>query len=137
MDYVPNGCLYDVIDNYEGVGEPAARFLMKQLINATEYMQNQNIVHGDLKIENILINSNMDIKITDFGFATYQNKEEQLNRCAGTVTYVAPEILKQKQYDGFKADIFSLGVILYITVNGSFPFNEAKDSDEYYNLLKS
>ena len=92
------------------------------------------IVHRDLKPENILLDKNLNVKIADFGFASYK-KIKTLETYRGTKTYMAPEIKEEKVYDGRKSDIFSLGVILYILVHGIFPFGEAKKEDCYYNLI--
>ena len=79
-----------------------------------EYLHKKNAVHLDLKLENILVNEEMDVKIIDFGFATYN--QSKLNAFGGTMSYMAPEIIQRQLYDGFKADIFSLGVILFTSV---------------------
>jgi serine/threonine protein kinase len=93
-------------------------------------------VHRDLKLENILVNSEMELKITDFGFATYYN-HNKTKGYGGTLSYMAPEVSELKLYDGYKADIFSIGVILFITVIGNFPFPEGTKQDKYYSLLTS
>jgi len=89
----------------------------------------KNTVHLDLKAPNILVDKRMQIKIADFGFATSSNIET-LGFYRGTPPYMAPEILEKKYYDGTKADIFSLGVLLFILVVGRFPFRRANDEDE-------
>jgi len=73
MDYVPQGILYDIVEHFDGVGEIVARYFMNQIIEAMQYIQDNKVVHGDLKPENILVNDKFEIKITDFGFATYQH----------------------------------------------------------------
>ena len=75
----------------------------------------------------------MNLKLTDFGFAAYQSKK--LTAYGGTASYMAPEVIERKKYDGFKSDVFSLGVILFLTVIGNFPFPQASKSDKYYSLL--
>lgn len=107
---------------------------MKQLVDAVGYMHSKNLVHRDLKLENILFDKELNLKIADFGFATFRNTS-QLSSYRGTKTYMAPEIKEGKIYDGKKADIFSLGVILFIMVQGIFPFAEAKSNDYYYKLI--
>ena len=72
----------------------------------------------------------MDVKIMDFGFATYNQK--RLMSYGGTMSYMAPEIMQHKPYDGQKADIFSLGVILFMSVLGKFPFAKADMNDKFY-----
>ena len=76
----------------------------------------------------------MNLKVADFGFATYTHGGK-LFSYRGTKTYMAPEIRSQKEYDGHKVDIFSLGVILFITVMGIFPFLNADLSDPYYRHI--
>ena len=76
----------------------------------------------------------MDLKVADFGFACYKNINS-LNSYRGTMTYMAPEIKEGKQYDGTQVDVFSMGVILFIIVQGIFPFKEARTEEYFYNLL--
>ena len=106
---------------------------MNQLLNSAEYLKEQKVAHLDLKLENILVDKDMNVKITDFGFSSYQDK--RLECYGGTQSYMAPEIIELKAFDGHKADIFSLGVILFISVMGVFPFKAAKKNDRYYSLL--
>ena len=123
MDYVPEGMLYDVVENFQGVGEIVANYFFKQLVDGLEYLLKNQVAHLDLKLENILVDSNMDIKITDFGFSSVG--PSYVDAYGGTKAYMAPEILERKSYNGFKADIFSFGVLLFITTIGTFPFVEA------------
>ena len=69
------------------------------MIDAVDYMHNLRCVHRDLKLENILVDDNLDLKIADFGFACYKNIEN-LKSYRGTKTYMAPEIKEGKNYDG-------------------------------------
>lgn len=134
MEYQPAGILFDVVENFKGVGEIISKFFMNQILKSAEYLQSQNVAHLDLKLENILVDKEMNIKLTDFGFSSYQGK--RLLECyGGTMSYMAPEIIELKAFDGHKADVFSLGVILFITVTGFFPFQSAKKDDKYYSLL--
>ena len=97
-------------------------------------MQEKKAVHRDLKLENILVDNGLQLKIADFGFATYK-KISKLTSYRGTKTYMAPEIKEGKTYDGRATDIFSAGVILFIIVLGIFPFSEAKKDEYYYKLI--
>ena len=77
------------------------------MLNAIEYMNNMKVAHRDLKLENILIDCDLTIKIADFGYASFQ-KIDLLSSYRGTFTYMAPEIKEGKQYNGLKVDLFSV-----------------------------
>mmetsp|Transcript_13573 Transcript_13573/g.23096 ORF Transcript_13573/g.23096 Transcript_13573/m.23096 type:complete len:210 (+) Transcript_13573:414-1043(+) len=116
------------------MGEDDGRYFLHQMCDVLGYMQGKGVVHRDLKLENILVDDKMNLKVADFGFATYK-KINKLNSYRGTMTYMAPEIKEGKTYDGKQIDIFSTGVILFIIVQGIFPFKEAKKDEYFYNLL--
>jgi len=104
------------------------------MITAIDYMNSKKVSHRDLKLENILVDRDLNLKIADFGYASFQ-KTEQLSSYRGTFTYMAPEIKEGKTYSGLKVDIFSAGVILFILIKGIFPFKEARKEEFFYNLL--
>jgi len=116
------------------MGEDGGRFFMEQIKDVISYMQDKKAVHRDLKLENILVDNGLTLKVADFGFATYK-KISKLTSYRGTKTYMAPEIKEGKTYDGRLTDIFSAGVILFIIVLGIFPFSEAKKDEYYYKLI--
>ena len=116
------------------MGESYGRFFLNQFIDVLGYMHGKGIVHRDLKLENILVEANYNLKLADFGFATYK-KINRLNSYKGTLTYMAPEIKEEKTYSGKQIDMFSTGVILFIIVVGIFPFKEARPDEYFYNLI--
>jgi serine/threonine protein kinase len=96
-------------------------------------MHEVGVIHRDLKLDNILVNDKMEIKITDFGLSTYNDHETPTY--AGTYPFMAPEVTNRATYDGFAADVFSLGVLLFVMVAGTFPFQRATVNDKIYKLL--
>ena len=134
LEFVKGGLLFDLCQLVGGLGEEGGRYFFKQMITAIEYMQTKNVTHRDLKLENILVDSDLTLKIADFGYASFQ-KEELLSSYRGTFTYMAPEIKEGKKYDGLQIDLFSSGVILFILIKGIFPFKEARKDEFFYNLL--
>jgi len=116
------------------MGEDGGRFFLDQIITVVEYLHNKSIVHRDLKPENMLVDENLNLKVTDFGFATSKNIDALLS-FRGSKRYMAPEIKEEKKYDGRKTDIFSIGVILFVLVQGIFPFREGNKDDYFYKLL--
>lgn len=134
LEYVAGGLLFDVCQTVGGMGEDGGRFVLSQMLDVLTELQSKNVVHRDLKLENILVDDQLNLKVADFGFATFKNIEK-LKSYRGTMTYMAPEIKEGKQYDGRQIDIFSTGVILFIVVQGIFPFKEAKKDEYFYNLI--
>lgn len=136
MEFVTGGLLFDTCQKLGNMGEDVGRYFMHQMLETVEYMHSKQVVHRDLKLENILIDENMDLKVADFGFASYKNINS-LSSYRGTMTYMAPEIKEGKVYDGTQVDVFSMGVILFILVQGIFPFKEARVEEYFYNLVVS
>jgi 5'-AMP-activated protein kinase catalytic alpha subunit len=134
MEFVQGGLLFDVCQNMGAMGEDAGRFFANQMLDAMEYMHGNRVVHRDLKLENILVDERLNLKLADFGFACYKNID-CLKSYRGTFTYMAPEIKEGKQYNGTQVDMFSFAVILFIIVQGIFPFKEARTEEYFYNLL--
>ena len=134
MEYVDGGLFFDFVQSMGAMGEDAGRFFLHQLLNSLEYMHNKGIVHRDLKLENILYDEELNLKICDFGFSEHKNIDK-LRDYVGTKTYMAPEIKQGKTYKGTEIDIFSVGVVLFAIVHGTFPFMEATQTDKFYNML--
>ena len=134
MEFVQGGLLFDLCQTMGAMGEDAGRFFLHQIIDSMGYMHGKRVVHRDLKLENILVTDNLDLKVADFGFACYKGIDH-LKSYRGTMTYMAPEIKENKEYKGTEVDMFSIGVIIFIIVQGIFPFKEARKEEYFYNLL--
>ena len=115
MEFVQGGLLFDLCQTMGPMGEDAGRFFLHQMLDSIDYMHSRRVVHRDLKLENILIDDQLNLKLADFGFACYKNIDS-LNSYRGTMTYMAPEIKEGKTYKGQNVDMFSIGVILFIIV---------------------
>lgn len=95
------------------------------MISAIAYCHSFNVCHRDLKPENILITADLQIKIADFGMAAlHQTSNHHLATACGSPHYAAPELLKNRQYRGDRADIWSMGVILYAMLSATLPFDD-------------
>ncbi|XP_075450877.1 testis-specific serine/threonine-protein kinase 3-like [Ascaphus truei] len=98
--------------------------IFKQIVEALKCCHGQGVAHRDLKCENILMTSDNIPKLSDFGFAVSLNGDILSANFCGPPAYAAPEILQGKSYDAMKADIWSLGVMLYLMVTGYMPFDD-------------
>eukprot|EP01088_Endostelium_zonatum_P008901 TRINITY_DN22078_c0_g1_i1.p1 TRINITY_DN22078_c0_g1~~TRINITY_DN22078_c0_g1_i1.p1 ORF type:complete len:373 (-),score=83.17 TRINITY_DN22078_c0_g1_i1:49-1167(-) len=118
-----NGDLYNYIQTKGPVTEMVAMEIFRQLVDAVDHCHKRNIVHLDIKLENILIDDNtLEITLADFGFATYFEEGAKLEKWCGSPFTVAPEIITRTPYDARTVDIWALGSVLYTILNGSYPF---------------
>ena len=134
MEYICAGDLLTYIKKRSKLTENIAKFIFKQIILALQYIHNHNIVHRDIKLDNILIDLDNNIKICDFGVSKKIKKDDIMVEQCGTPAYIAPEILKNKGYEGFGVDIWSAGVVLYAMLSGTVPF-KGGDLKELHKLI--
>eukprot|EP00760_Papus_ankaliazontas_P011318 PhM_4_TR14714/c1_g1_i1/m.7538 len=129
LELVTGGELFDKIVAAKKFDEATARRYFQQLVMGIYYCHLQGIAHRDLKPENLLLDSNDNVKISDFGLSNLQRGGPQgggtlLQTVCGTPNYVAPEVLREKGYNGFQADVWSCGVILFVMLAGYLPFDD-------------
>ena len=89
-----------------------------QILLGLIHIHKKGIIHRDIKLDNILLNENLDCKICDFGVSRVMLPNEVIYEKCGTPAYLAPEVIQEKGYSGFKADVWSLGVLTYYLITG-------------------
>ena len=127
------------IRNQKNISEKKYKILtliFKQIFSAFDYIHKKNIFHRDIKLENILLTKNYEIKIIDFGFGLYNPRNYLQKFFCGTPNYMAPEIIMKKEYDCQKADMWSLGILLYKLFCADFPFKGKDEKDLYRHIIK-
>ncbi|KAF8921729.1 hypothetical protein BGZ58_003958 [Dissophora ornata] len=137
LDYVSGGELFEFVAAKRAVAsEQDMQYIFAQIVDAVDYLHQHNIVHRDLKLENVILEPRTgaplrpQVKLTDFGLAKVIEEDAPLltTRC-GSEDYAAPEIILGQPYDGREADIWSLGVVLYALLVGFLPFNKHPGMD--------
>merc|ERR1712154_460922 len=140
LEFASGGELFDFLMFTGNFDEYASRSYFHQMIDGLEAMHKLGIAHRDLKPENLLLNDRYVLKIADFGFATSfidesgSGKIQKMKTACGTKGYLAPELLKGKKYT-HKCDIFALGIILFTTYAGFPPFQNAVETDWWWDKL--
>ncbi|KAJ1656576.1 hypothetical protein IWQ61_003870 [Dispira simplex] len=137
MEYASGGELFDYILAHRFLREKEACRLFAQLISGVDYLHKSHIVHRDLKLENLLLDNNRNLKITDFGFANQFERasEDLMATSCGSPCYAAPElVVNDGMYVGTAVDIWSCGVILYAMLAGYLPFDDDPTNPEGDNI---
>ncbi|HMO18068.1 MAG TPA: serine/threonine-protein kinase [Oligoflexia bacterium] len=137
MEYAPGGDLRDVLD--KGKEIPISTFLIiaRQLSAGLSAIHKKAIVHRDIKPENILFSADGQIKIADFGisFSSQVSRITANGSLVGTINYMAPEYVKRGIFDP-RADIFSLGIMLYELLTGKHPYGYSKSLEELLEKME-
>lgn len=132
LDCATEGELYDYINKRGKLTEKDARRIFRQIVAAVNYCHQNGVVHRDLKLENIVLDENGNVKIADFGLSNFYSLTNLLSTYCGSPLYASPEIVNGHPYYGPEVDCWSLGVVLYTLVYGAMPF----DSSDFNVLRK-
>ncbi|XP_057435377.1 CBL-interacting serine/threonine-protein kinase 14-like [Lotus japonicus] len=127
MEFAAGGELFHAVEGKGRLDEPLARKYFRQLISAVKHCHSRGVFHRDLKLDNLLLDGNGDLKVTDFGLSAVKSQirsDGLLHTACGTPSFVAPEILAKRGYDGATVDVWSCGVVLFALTAGYLPFND-------------
>uniref|UniRef100_A0A182IR27 Non-specific serine/threonine protein kinase n=1 Tax=Anopheles atroparvus TaxID=41427 RepID=A0A182IR27_ANOAO len=122
-EHAAQGEIFDHLVANGRMREEEASRIFSQIVTALDYCHRNGIVHRDLKAENVLLDTEMNVKLADFGFSNTFVAGQVLRTWCGSPPYAAPEVFQGVEYDGPKSDIWSLGVLLYVLVCGALPFD--------------
>lgn len=136
FEYVSGGQLLDYIIQNGLIPEPKAREFARSIGSVLSYLHKNNVVHRDLKIENIMIDSHGNLKLIDFGLSNFYNPRSILETYCGSLYFAAPELLTATPYVGPEIDVWSFGVVIYVLVCGRIPFDD-DDANELHAKIKS
>ncbi|PKA63961.1 CBL-interacting serine/threonine-protein kinase 23 [Apostasia shenzhenica] len=139
LEYCKGGDLSLYIQNHGRVPEATAKYFMQQLANGLQVLRENNLIHRDLKPQNLLLSTTDDnsvLKIADFGFARSLQPLGLAETLCGSPLYMAPEIMQLQKYDA-KADLWSVGAILYQLVTGKTPFTGNTQIQLLHNIVNS
>ena len=125
MEYAAGGDLLAFINNKGRLGENEAKEIFKQIVYGLGHIHSRCILHRDIKLDNILLDSEGGIKICDFGVSKIYTKGNFVSEKCGTPAYIAPEVISGEGYEGYYIDHWSLGVVLYAMLCASVPFKAA------------
>jgi protein-serine/threonine kinase len=137
LEYASGGELFDHILAHRYLRERDASKLFAQLISGVWYCHKKKIVHRDLKLENLLLDRNRNVIITDFGFANHFEKKQDdlMQTSCGSPCYAAPElVISEGMYVGSAVDVWSCGVILYAMLAGYLPFDDDPNNPDGDNI---
>lgn len=135
MEYASNGDLSSIIKRPKRLEPIIVKKYMEQIISSVKYLHSfvPPIIHGDIKLENILLDEHCNCKLTDFGWSNFDYGDKNKEIHGGTPQYLSPEIINKTGYDK-KVDIWAIGVLFYEMLTGENPFNSIDNNKIYTNI---
>ncbi|KAG0684328.1 hypothetical protein C6P42_003509 [Pichia californica] len=135
LEYYPSGDLFEYVTTNQHLSVDESLRIFTQIVGAVYFLHKSGCCHRDLKLENVLLDKHLNVKLSDFGFtrelpfAQYGTKS-LLSEYCGTGAYMAPEIVQRVPYSGIKIDIWALGVMFYTMITGEMPFDDSLEFKE-------
>ena len=127
MEYLPKKNLIEKIILKKRLSENEALIIFIQLLDALIYIHKMNITHRNIRTEHILFDNNNHPKLIGFDYSTFYEKNKKIKGMFGSLCYTCPEILNDEEYNPELADVWSLGIVLYVMICGYLPFSEEDD----------
>lgn len=138
MFYCTNGTLKDVVHNRGKLTELEAKYYIRQIVKGLIYLKENEIIHRDVSLENIMLDDKMQVKIGDFSIvAKLRDRFQRRRSLVGKPHYLSPEILEENRWDGysFEVDIWALGVCLFRMLVGKMPY-DSEDQNAIYQRIQ-
>eukprot|EP00435_Cladocopium_sp_Y103_P034265 s2142_g8.t2 len=135
MEFASGGDMFDYLSGKGHIKEPEACHFFHQLMAGVEQVHSMDVVHRDIKLENLLLDGRRNVKIADFGCSTRFRRGQTFTERCGTLNYVAPEMIAGDGYVPPQCDLWSCGVALFLLLCGNFPFEEARKRALFRKIL--
>jgi MAP/microtubule affinity-regulating kinase len=116
------------------IAERACRAIFQPIAKALSYLHRLNIAHRDIKLENVIRDEELTPKLLDYGFSTCIEAGLHTQLFCGTPSYRSPEVVQRREYRGETADVWALGVLLFVALTGVFPFRGATDEELFRKI---
>lgn len=137
MELCRGGDLFQYIVENQHLSELEAKYCLKQIFEALQYVHSSGVVHRDLKPENLFFDEFGRIKIGDFGLSRFVNSQGLAHTPCGSVCYASPECIIGNSYDGRKSDVWSVGVIAYAMLVGVLPWTKRNQNQLFEQIRKA
>ena len=136
LEYIKGCSLLDLVkkEHDHVLKEKRAINIFHQVVQGIAYCHSKNICHRDIKLENILVKNNDEVKIIDFGFAIKNDTNTYNKLLCGTPSYMSPEIVNKKKYIAQYSEVWTLGVLLFVMLYGRFPFKGKNEEDLFMKI---
>lgn len=135
LELCAKNSLMELVKKRKRLTEPETQYYMWNLVQVMKHLHGLNIIHRDLKLGNLFLSGNMELKVGDFGLAAkLQHPEERKRTICGTPNYIAPEILDSSNGHSFEVDVWAMGVIMYTMLIGRPPFETSSVKSTYKRI---